>query len=1170
MIKCPSCGHNNKDNTKFCPECGFKLSVSKDALSLPVALNAASGAAISSSAITDELKLVTMLFADISGFTAMSGKLSPDEVKDIVDEIFEKLTTAIESEHGKVIKYEGDCIMASFGISESNELDPIFSCYAALKMQRELSSFSEVLKKARGFDLKMRIGIHTGRAVIGLIGGRLDIMGDAVNIAARMEQNAGIGKIMITADMAKQLKGRFLLETLEPVKVKGKDEPVNVYNVIEKSAIKSRLILDRSTEMVGRENELVSMIKKFEDVGNTSIPHMFFIEGPAGCGKSRLIQELEQYIHKLPGVIKLNKSFFNSTIGSDYRVFKVFFKNLDVKCDSEYELLDHLKNVMAGFDDKIIENYSKNMAYLLGLEYIEDEYIKRMKETPKDFIPIIFKAFEDYFTAMANNALHVFFIEDLHWTDDGSIKLIDHLLRWCAGKLYFVATSRKNLKEDKFKLPGHKITACRLNYLSGDQSYMMIKNILNSGAGIDEDHVKMIIEKIDAVASGNPLFIEELIISMNERGIIFKEDAGWIIDEEKLRVLSLPATVEMAIQARIESLSRENIDVLKKAAVIGRKFSGDALICLLNKNFSKDLRSNISELIKKGMLLHAGAGYFMFSHDTIRDVAYDKLTKKQKRELHGKTAEWLEGRVAEKSEDENFEALISFHFDMAGNKEKTVHYAHLAAKISYEKYQVEDCIHYYELIKKYLDEDGKIMDEMRLTEYLEDYSDALLLAGKNNELLETLKEYDNKIHDDVFQIKLNIKKIFCYSRLSDMENLEKTLNETEKMMNGPAGKKNAEALWGTLYERRGSFYETRGNWDLALDHYEKALKIYENAENMNGIATILISTGVIYYKMGNFDDALSRFERSIIIYKKTKDKRGTAQCLNNLGMIYHAKGDHVKALDRFERSMEILKEIGDRRGAGNCLNNMGIVYNDKGDINEALDHYEMSLKIFENTGEKRMIANCLANIGIIYHSKQNYDEALHHHENSMAFFKEIGDRQGFAYCLNNIGNIYHIKRNYDGALKNYAESLDILEEIGNKYGMANCLAGIGTAYNEKGDHDQALVSCERSLAILEEIGGKQGIAMCLHFIGKIYISKLEYDTALDYLSRALTLSEENGYKPCGALCLKETGNIYMLKFEYDTALDHLERAKALFEELSDKTEICALKGKIKECLKLKG
>jgi len=1041
MVKCPSCGRKIKDKTKFCPECGFKLAVSKNAASPPSGFsNAASGAAASSSAVADELKIVTILFADISGFTAMSEKLSPDEVKEIVDEIFAKLTAAIESEHGTVIKYEGDCIMAAFGINESNELDPSYSCYAALKMQRALSSFGEVLKKARGFDLKMRVGIHTGRAVIGLIGGRLDIMGDAVNIAARMEQNAGIGKIMITSAMAKQLKGRFILETLEPVKVKGKDEPVQVYNVIDRSAIKSRMILERRTEMVGRENEFNAIIEKFETVETTKIAHLFFIQGPAGCGKSRLIQEFEQHIPKLPGVIKSNKSFFNSTIASDYHVFKVFFKSLDISCGSESELFAHMKKVMSGFDDKTLKDHSKNMAYLLGLDHREDEYLKRMKKTPKDFIPVIFKAFEDYFTAIANNDSYVFFIEDLHWADEGSIKLIDHLLRWVSAKLFFIATSRKILKELNSGLPEHKTSLCRLDHLSGGQSDLMIKNILCGSGNIKEDSLGKIVTKIGSVASGNPLFIEELIISMHDRGIIFKKDAEWKIDEEKLRVLSLPATVEMAIQARIDNLSREIIDVVKKASVIGIKFFVDVLLYLLDKKPSKKFQSNIDELIEKGILLPAGAGSYLFSHDTIRDVVYDKSTKRQKRELHGRIALRLEERMSEKRSDENIEALICYHYERAGNIEKTIHYAILAAKISYDKYRVEDAISHYELVMRFLKDDETLMDENDLIEYIEGYSDAMLLAARSVELLDTLNVFDKKICGIAYRVRFNLKKICAYKIFSDdMENLEKLLIETEEMLNDDANIKILEASAKTAY--------------LSL------------------LANLYESWGVFYISFkGICDKTLDYLNKALDIRKKTGDEANTASCLVNIGLVYSIRGEHKRALDYFGKGMKIAKKTRNKRVTAICLINLGIISQAEDDYEAASENYEKALKTAEEIGDQRDISVSLINIGNIHCHKGEYDKALQCCDKAMVIAKEIGHKRGISDWLVEIGKIYVIKGEYDKASDHYKKAMALAEEIGYFFCMGSCMRGFGNICHLENDREKALNYYYQALKLYEKSG----------------------------------------------------------------------------------------------------
>jgi class 3 adenylate cyclase/tetratricopeptide (TPR) repeat protein len=1043
MFKCASCGHKNKINAKFCPECGFKLS----------------GAAVPHSPLQDELKLLTMLFADISGFTAMSGKLAPDEVKEIIDELFEKLTGAIESERGKVIKYEGDCIMAAFGTGESGELDPVHCCYAALKMRRELADFSASLQKTRGFELNMRIGLHSGRAVVGLIGGRLDIMGDAVNIAARMEQNAGIGKIMLTSDMAGQLKGRFLLERLGPLKVKGREEPVQTYNLTGRARIGSRTILDRQTEMVGRENELGSMVEKFEESESDSAPRLFFIEGPAGCGKSRLVQEFEQRCGVFPVPVKVIKSFFNSTIASDYHVFKVFFKTLGCGCGNESELLLHLERAMKDFPRKRLKDYSKIISYLLGFEYAEDEYVKRMKQSPKEFIPIIFKAFEDYFAAAASEAPHVFIIEDLHWADEGSVKLMAHLLRWTCGKLFFIATSRKSPKDSNFDFPEHKTALCRLNYLSGEQSRVMSEKLLNVNGAAAAEEIEPVISKICSVADGNPLFIEELVISMYDLGIIFEKNNIWVFDKEKFEKLSLPSTVEMAIQARIEGLSAGNIDLLKKASVIGRKFSEELLLYLTGQKYSKKSTPDFDELIKKGILLRAGPESCIFSHDTIRDVVYGKLTKRQKIALHEKIALWLEKSMAAGEFGENMESLICFHFEKALNKEKTVHYALLAAKASYEKYRVEDAINHYDLILKYLNDDNRLLDEGRLIEYLEGSSDAMILAGRIAGLLDILKKYGEGLFSAENLVRLNLKKIQAHRIFSDdMTGWEKLLDETESILNDAesvklikaSGEQRYLSLLAGLYESRGVFYISfRGIGDKTLFYLEEALKIRMKTGNETRAASCLTNIGFYHSIKGNHKTAVGFFKRALKAAKKTRDKRVTAICMINLGVISQTECDYESAAKYYKKAFEISAEIGDRRDLAVSLINIGNIHSLKGEYDQGLKCCQKALAIAREIGHKRGISDWMVEIGEIYVKKGDHADAGDYFKRAQLIADEIGYKYCKANCLKGFGNISIREADCEKALDYYEQALKLYEEAGSGAEANNMKITIGECLKNK-------------------------------------------------------------------------------------------------------------------------
>lgn len=664
-----------------------------------------------------------------------------------------------------------------------------------------------------------------------------------------------------------------------------------------------------------------------------------------------------------------------------------------------------------------------------------------MKRSPKEFIPIIFKAFEDYFTAAASESPHVFIIEDLHWADEGSLRLMEHLLRWSAGKLFFIATSRKSPKDSNCDLPERKTALCRLNYLSGGQSRMMVQKLLNADVGAEAGELEPVINKICSTADGNPLFIEELIISMSDNGIIFKNKDIWNVDRAKFEKISLPSTVEMAIQARIDGLSAGDIDLLKKAAVIGRKFSEELLFHLTGRNHSQKALPGFDELIKKGILLSAGPQSLVFSHDTIRDVAYDKLTKRQKRALHEKIALWLEKRMAAGGFDENMESLICFHFEKALNKEKTVHYAMLAAKASYEKYRAEDAIYHYDLILKYLNDDDGLLEESRLIEYLEGYSDTMIMAGRSAGLLDILKKYGEGLFRAENLVRLNLKKIQAHRIFSeDRASWEKLLDETEAILNdaeivksfGPEGGQRYLSLLAVLYESRGVFYVSfRGVDDKALFYFEEALNIRMKTGNESRAASCLTNIGFYHSIKGNHKTAVGFFKRALKAAKKSRDKRITAICMINLGVISQTDGDYDAAAEYYEKALEISTEIGDRRDLAVSLINIGNIHSLKGEYDQALECCQKALSISTEIGHKRGISDWMAEIGEIYVKKGDHDDAADYFKRAMAMAEEIGYMFCKANCLKGFGNISVREADLEKALDYYNQAHRLYDESGN-------------------------------------------------------------------------------------------------------------------------------------------
>ncbi|MDD5091964.1 MAG: adenylate/guanylate cyclase domain-containing protein, partial [Candidatus Wallbacteria bacterium] len=476
MIECSKCRSNCPDGSKFCLECGNRLDLT---------------------ASEDELKLVSILFADIKGFTAMSERLNPDEVKEIIDDIFSRLTAEIVSEGGEIVKYEGDCIMAAFGLTVSTELDPVHSCYAALRIREQAARFSEESAAAGRPRLEVRVGIHTGRVVKGLIGGKPDIIGDAVNTAARMEQNAPVGGIMATAEHARLLRGRFKIRSCPKIEVKGKNNPVQTFLILDRAPIRQRNILGRETAFIGREAEYRACIEILREAETSRKPRMIVIEGQPGLGKSRIVREFNRYCDALPYNLVMTQVFYDSSVRIDCRMLKSLIRQ-----KFESSSIDGLIRVLET-REAVWDEMAEHAAILSALTGIGDDAVS--KDNVTNMARAGRKAAEELFRHLTVRDPYIFFLDDIQWIDETSAELIQHLLKWGEGRLLFACTARPGWQERFGALPESSMSVLQLEPFGPSLCRSLIECLAGS-TELPED----LVSTIESHAGGSPLFVEEV------------------------------------------------------------------------------------------------------------------------------------------------------------------------------------------------------------------------------------------------------------------------------------------------------------------------------------------------------------------------------------------------------------------------------------------------------------------------------------------------------------------------------------------------------------------------------------------------------------------------------------------------------------------------------------
>ncbi|MDD5092412.1 MAG: tetratricopeptide repeat protein, partial [Candidatus Wallbacteria bacterium] len=750
-----------------------------------------------------------------------------------------------------------------------------------------------------------------------------------------------------------------------------------------------------------------------------------------------LVQEFEQYWHKSDRIIHLARSFFNSAITDDYHVFKVFLLSR-IKEGLEERVFLYFSKVLKDTPAEKIDQYAKAVSCLLGFDYQESDFIANLKQNPRELAWLVFKAFEDYFNALTREKPYILVVENLHYADEGSINLITHLLRWCKGRLFFLVTARPEIRSRQLSFPPHKLTELTLKPLTREQVRSMIGHLLGTASPPEA-----FLDKIFAISSGNPFYIEEILISLHEQNIISEVHGHFTIDATGFKTSDIPTSIEVLIQSRLENMEPDVLRVLKKASVIGKRFTAEELSSLEN---SSDVLAATEKALEEEIIFPAAgkdgedSGCFVFSHEIVRDILYSKLTGIQRSKLHRRMAEWLESRLCwlqtEKKNPSDLYAALCHHYDKSQDIGKMVQFALLAGKSAFLNFRLEEASGCFCNALPYLKEQPNMLEEDELVDYLETFTSSLEITGRGSEALAILDYFlDIRKFKEINMIKIFLKKIHSYQCMNDLESWEQQLLKTEDLF-----RKNSRSLKDSDYTKE-KILESRGSFAWHTGLYKKAL--------------------------GYFGEALE-------LNRRLGDEKGTARCFNSIGLCHHHLCDYDLALDYYRRAMEIYENCADQDGIARSTNNIGLIYTEKNELQLSFEYYQKSLAIHERIGNRLGIAHSYNNLGMNYLRRKSFAKAQEYFELAIDIYTEIGDEVAVAYALNNIGESFYLKGELDTALEYFQESLDIKEDGGDIWAAAYTLHNMGLVYRDKGMMQQAREQLERALHIRNEIGDRRG------------------------------------------------------------------------------------------------
>ena len=1118
---CPSCGFENPLDFTFCGKCGYDLRRPAEAVSAlrrgePQAYtprHLADKILTTKSAMEGERKQVTVLFADVSGFTSISEKLDPEEVHALVNRCLGILLDQIHRYEGTITQFTGDGVMALFGAPIAHEDAPQRGLHAALAIQQALKRYAEELKREQGIEFQMRMGLNTGPVVVGKIGDDLTMeytaVGDTVNLAARMEQMAEPGAILVAEATQRLTEGYFEFKPLGPVEVKGKAEPVLAYEVTGLGPIRTRIEaaeLRGLTKFVGRIPEMEHLMVCHRRVKEGQ-GQVIGIVGEAGVGKSRLLLEFlrSKERHDLT-YLEGHCIHYGETL--PYYPFIEMVKRYCAieDIDREFIYRKKLRDTVLGLDPAF-EGTLPFLEDLLSLK-VEDEAYARMEPDQRRWKTM--DAVKTLFIRESQEKPLILAIEDMHWIDKSSEELLTHLIEGIANaKILLLCLYRPEYRHRWGELSYY--SRLGVDQLSPTSSAELVEALLEEGR-VADDLRDLVLGK----AGGNPLFVEEFTRSLLDIGAIARADDKYVLTR-KASEIEVPDTLQAVIAARIDRLEETLKRVLQVASVIGREFAFRVLRVILE--MEEELRRHLANL--QGLEFIYEKGLFpeleyMFKHALTQEVAYNSLLLQRRKEFHRRIAEAMEELYAETLP--KYLGPLAYHYYRAEAWEKAFEYMMAAGERARAAYATREAVDYFD---KAIEVSQRIPDVVSKEQLMR-------LYGSRARTWRAMTEYEKAVPD--YEMVAEIAR-----ELGDKGREARALMDLAWCYGGGGGPMEMEK---------------------AKECLDKSLEIIKETGDVAGEVRWLIQAGGWRGLMGQLAEAEADLQRALDMCRQFGDRRGIGLAVGYLGLLHHFMGDFEACIREVQESADIARDWGNQFLLLSTFHWVLMGFAGHGEYDEAFKALGELSRLAHEIGSKHFIVLVPNHYGWLYNELCNFEKAIVHDEEGVEVSQRYDDPECEIFSLLNLVGDYIRLGDYDRA-QYYLDEVQKKRELKWyrerrwRYDM-HLTRYLSEVWLARGDYPKAMEFAEDTLARGQNTGSKKYIAMGWKLKGEVLMAMGRLDEAADCLEKARELADQIGNPPLMWKTRYSLSQVYSKQGKPEAAKAELEQAIAVIERMASK------------------